>query len=361
MNSKSFTSKRFRIVGVLTIAAIYFLILVGGIVRSTGSGMGCPDWPKCFGSWVPPTSLQELPKDYLEIYKEKRIQKNLRVGNVLSDLGFEQVAKELFAHPSQYIETEFNVTKTWIEYINRLIGVIIGLLIILTVVYAWPYRKKDPLIFWGAFLSFLVVVFQGWLGSLVVSTNLLPELVTIHMALVLVLIALLVYIVVRAQREELHKYALPRSIKVKLLLAIVLALSFVQIIIGTQVREEIDVISFTLEDQFRETWISRLGNSFYVHRSLSIAVVLLNALLYLYVKQMKQKSLSMMGFWILVVIFLEIVLGIILSYFAIPPFAQPLHLLLGTALFGIQFLLLIYFHYAQKQPYHRNPEVLASS
>lgn len=345
---KSFSSKRFRNIGVLTIASVYFLILVGGIVRSTGSGMGCPDWPKCFGMWVPPTSLQQLPDNYLEVYKQKRILKNERIGKTLQKLGFTDVAREIFAHPSQYIETEFNVTKTWIEYVNRLVGVVIGILIFLTVLYALPFRKHDPKIFWGSVASFLLVAFQGWLGSLVVSTNLLPEMVTLHMALSLLLVALLIYVVVRSNRKRYSSVAVSSSKFIFLLLWGAIIVSFIQIIIGTQVREGIDIIAFNMSNQSRETWIDQLGTVFPLHRSLSLLVILINVMLAFYIVQLKQRWMNNLMYGILAVIAIEALLGIVLSYFSIPAFAQPLHLLIGTLLFGLQFLLLISYFYAQK-------------
>ena len=197
--------RRFRAVSILTVVAVYLLILVGGIVRSTGSGMGCPDWPKCFGAWVPPTKATQLPANYKEVYTAQRVAKNQKLARTLQRMGFAQVAGSIFAHPTQYIETDFNPVKTWIEYLNRLLGALIGVFVFLTVVFALPYWRRDRPIFWLAFASFLLTGVQGYLGSLVVSTNLLPVMVTVHMALALVIVALLLYAVERAQArgEEL--------------------------------------------------------------------------------------------------------------------------------------------------------------
>ncbi len=317
-------------------------------MRSTGSGMGCPDWPKCFGSWVPPTDVSQLPDDYLEVYKQQRVDKNRKLAGYLDKLGFEKVSASIFSHPNQYIETEFNVTKTWIEYLNRLVGVAIGILIFLTVLYAVPFLKTDKAIFWLTFISFLLVGFQGWLGSIVVSTNLLPVTITVHMALALVIVALLQYAVMRSQSGMIQT-RFDRSNWLFTMMGIVIIATFVQILIGTQVREEVDIVASEMNGGNRDLWIDRLGLSFYIHRSFSILLLAINLYLAYLVYKLKDRQLKVLTSWMLFMLAIEVVFGIVMAYFAIPAFLQPLHLTIATLLFGVQFLMLIVYYYASKK------------
>ena len=117
--------KRFLAWSLATIIAVYVLILIGGIVRSTGSGMGCPDWPRCFGSWVPPANESQLPADYAQQLTRERLEKNKRFYNMLDALGIPH--KELSQeHTAAGEHIYFNPVKAWIEYMNRVVGVFIG-------------------------------------------------------------------------------------------------------------------------------------------------------------------------------------------------------------------------------------------
>lgn len=346
MNQPVFV-RRFRFLGILTVVSVYLLILVGGIVRCTGSGMGCPDWPKCFGTWVPPTEVSQLPAGYKEMYTAQRVAKNQRLAKTLERLGFKQVAGQIFAHPTQYIETDFNATKTWIEYLNRLLGALIGVFIFLTVLLALPYWRRDRTVFWMAFGAFLLTGFQGWLGSLVVSTNLLPELVTVHMALALLIVAMLIYAVDKSQQARLqtaHVGHLPSNLTPLLWLAALL--TFSQIVLGTQVREQIDVVATASDYLNRGNWVEQLGSVFKVHRSFSLVLLGLNLYIAYQLVQTKNTHLRRLATAVVGLLGIEIGAGVVLAYLALPVAVQPIHLTVATILFGVQFLTLI--HYARQ-------------
>lgn len=326
-------------------------------MRATGSGMGCPDWPKCFGQWVPPTEISQLPADYKQVYLTQRVAKNQKLARTLASLGFRQVAGEIFAHPTQYVETDFNPTKTWIEYLNRLLGALIGIFVFVNAVVALPYWRRDRPVLWLAVAGWLLTGVQGWLGSLVVSTNLLPIMVTIHMGLALLIVAILLYAVQRARwgkaSGEVESARLAKVDSVAQQEAIttgtglswmlwgVLLLTFGQIIMGTQVREEIDRIASATDYGQRGTWVAALGSIFEAHRTLAAIVVLANVVVGYRLWQLAIPRLRRLVAATWLVLALEMVAGITLAYWALPAFMQPIHLTLATLLFGTQFLTLL--------------------
>jgi cytochrome c oxidase assembly protein subunit 15 len=309
------------------LAAVYFLILVGSVVRATGSGMGCPDWPKCFGSWVPPTSIQNLPSKYKEDYIALRHKKNVKFAKFLSAIGMKETASKLLSDNSVQQETEFNATKTWIEYVNRLIGVVVGLLIILLVIKSYLIKSSNPRGFWISVLVLIVVVIQGWFGSIVVSTNLTTWTVTVHMLMAFILIALLVCLF---EDEEEKVVKSKRMDQIIVILSVILLL--VQVYFGTQVRELVDQLASQLVS--RESWIAQIGSKFILHRSFSWLVLIVHVILfYRLVKSSLPKSLLLS---LLLLILLSVLTGVGMAYGSVPAWLQPVHLLVATLVFGLQ-------------------------
>ncbi len=298
----------FQFSSLLTIGSIYILILLGGIVRSTGSGMGCPDWPKCFGKWIPPSQVSELPADYKTRFKV--------------------AGKEI---------ANFNAFKTWVEYVNRLVGVLIGFFIFLTFLFSWHFWKKNKKVIALSFLNFILVGFQGWLGSVVVSTDLAPIVVTLHMLVAVLIVAILLY---TYACSKLHTYKPTYAPILKRYLYINLIFILFQIILGTQIRESIDQIALHLGQNNRHLWIDQLGITFYAHRSFSILLFLSIALMVWHIlKNEKLKQFKILAISILFITFAELILGTLMVYWAIPAFAQPLHLLGAILIFSIEFWL----------------------
>jgi len=344
-NTKSSVDS-FRRMSFITVVAVYFLILVGGIVRSTGSGMGCPDWPMCFGSVIPPTDVSQLPVNYQEVYLELRLAKNERFTATLEKLGFKETANLIANDKFILIEEEFNATKTWIEYINRLIGVVVGLFILLTVWKSFKLWKVDKWIPIHSILSLVLVLFTGWIGSIVVSTNLLPWMITFHMLLALALVAVLLYVNHRSQRlhrSQITHVDVPAKIQWILILGTVLML--VQIVLGTQVREQLDKVAFDLGGLLREEWVEKSGAKFLIHRSFSLVILALHLVYFYWAYRFSPRNskVIVLSQLLFLVLLLEITSGVGMAYFGIPAFLQPIHLLLGSLLVGIQLLLILQF------------------
>lgn len=323
--------RSFRRLSLSTLIAVYVLILVGGVVRSTGSGMGCPDWPKCFGRWVPPASHEELPANYKEIYAAHREKKNQRFARFLTSFGMEETAHAILNDPAIRVEGDFNPVKTWIEYVNRLVGVAIGFMIFSVFIYSLRFWKTSRRLAVIAGISLLLVGFQGWIGSFVVSTNLTPWTITVHMFLALVIVALLIWLV----HETNFGTEINSSLGFWWLLACI-AVLLVQILLGTQVREAVDSVASALP---RDSWIANLGRTFVLHRSFSWIVVILHV--GLIVKLHKTQASKVFALTLIVLILGTLLTGLGMAYFGVPPFLQPVHLLLATATFGMQFLFLL--------------------
>ncbi|WP_443936722.1 COX15/CtaA family protein [Pedobacter sp. MW01-1-1] len=336
------SEKRFIKINFITIIVTLLVVLAGGIVRSTGSGMGCPDWPKCFDRYIPPTDVSQLPANYKEKYVAGRLKKNERFARYLEQMGKVALADSIRHDKNITIPEEFNPAKTWTEYLNRLAGVLAGFFLLLTAIYSFTYRKTATRIVVLSLLNIVVVGYQAWLGSIVVSTNLTQWVVTLHMLLALVILAISIYTYNYAR--ELHKQPsviMYRILWLKGFLFFTVGLSVVQTILGTEVREAIDVIAKSFAYSNKANWIGKVSEVFTLHRDIAILVVVANGIVYKMVTdRFSGKALPLLtAKMILITLLIQLASGMALAYIAFPPVAQALHILFSTLLFSLQFYL----------------------
>lgn len=304
--------RRVLVVGLVAIIAVYFLILVGGTVRATGAGMGCPDWPLCFGQIIPPTSEDQLPANWREIYADRG-----------------------------YDTAPFEPIKTWIEYINRLVGVTIGMLIIGFVAVSARFRRADPPVFWVAVVALVAVAFNGWLGSKVVSSNLKPVMISLHMAGAFVVQMALIYATTRACRDRLAVRMAPALSRLpswfRHLLLVTMAAMVIQIVLGLQIRESVDLISRSASDVERKQWIELVPQIFYVHRSFSWVILLLAGILALRVLRSSVWStpIGRAAIGLVALVVVAMLLGGALNHLGFPAVVQPMHLLTAHLIYGV--------------------------
>lgn len=322
----------------ISLILIYMVIIAGAVVRMTGSGMGCPDWPKCFGYYIPPTDEATL------LWAPDREFKKGQV--IIKDEALE-VAKADFttgdtysaANWEAYTEHDyaiFNVWHTWIEYINRLLGALSGLAILIMAIlsiWKWKQNKWLTILSW---LSVFMIGFQGWLGATVVYSVLAPVRITIHMVMALLIVLVLLLIL----RQAIGKQR-PQGVTTgfKTLLWAALGLTLVQIVLGTQVRQFVDDQVKLVGYEAKEAWLAYPELSFYIHRSFSILVVLINVLLW---RGNQKKGYGLYGMnGIMAILGVEVLTGIAMYYLDFPFLTQPIHLVFAAVLFGLQSYLIL--------------------
>ncbi len=330
--------KRFRKLAKISLVFVYLVIAAGAIVRMTGSGMGCPDWPKCFGYYIPPTEALQL---------QWQPDREFKKGQVIILDETLQVAQTDFRSASKYSPQNwapytkhdyaiFNPWHTWIEFINRLFGALAGLATLVLAIYAvrlWSKDKKIPILSW---LVVFGMGFQAWLGATVVYSVLEPAKITIHMIMALVIVALLLYLI-SSTKEKSTNFKFQKSLLP--FLTLIVTATLIQIVLGTQVRQFVDRQIDVVGETAKQLWLVDATWQFYVHRSFSIVVVLLNLFLALRIYKYK------LGYskinWVLFLLLIEVMSGIGMYYLDFPFATQPLHLIIASFLFGVQFYLVL--------------------
>jgi len=323
---------------IASLVLVYLVIAAGSIVRMTGSGMGCPDWPKCFGYIIPPTERSQLEWKPEHTYKKGEViivEESLRVAprDFTTEKNFTEENWEPYTKHDYAI---FNPIHTWIEFLNRLLGAIAGLATLLLFVFSLFKLKKDHLLSVVSFLIVLGMGFQAWLGKTVVDSNLLPYKITLHMIMALLLVLLLIFLL---ERNLTIIKPLKSNYTLKVAVAVGLFLTLVQIGMGTQVRQFVDEQMKYWGLEVASQWLSSPPFIFYFHRSFSLLVIAVHGLIAYQLFQNKQ--LPLVFKFVLILIGLEVVTGIVMYYFDFPFSSQPLHLILASLLFGAQSFFMI--------------------
>lgn len=323
----------------IALVLIYLVIIAGATVRMTGSGMGCPDWPKCFGYYIPPTQVEELLWEPYHEYKKGQV---IIKDNKLWVANADFTSNEMY-QPSRWSEytkhdyAEFNVYHTWVEYINRLCGALAGVACLILFILSFKYwRTKKSVVLWAAIVLFLLL-FNAWLGATVVYSVLNPVRITVHMIAALLNVAALIYLIYLATKPTtVSSLKFDKSFHIFTWIA--MFLSLIQIGLGTQVRQFID-------EQTRNgitdvaVWLQNPDLTFYTHRTFSFVIFFVNLYLFLRNKRLNLGNTKIN--WIMLLLLLEILTGVLMYYIHFPFGTQAAHLVLAALMYGLQFAIII--------------------
>lgn len=167
------TKNWFHRLGKLALGLTLVVVVLGAFVRLSDAGLGCPDWPGCYG-------LIDVPQEAHEIERANQ------------------------AYPERPVEP----AKAWKEMVHRYAASALGLVIVVMCILAWLRKRRQPeQAVWLPSLLVLVVVFQGMLGMWTVTLLLKPLVVSAHLIGGLTVLSLLWWVLLQQ-----GKYFAPSSV-----------------------------------------------------------------------------------------------------------------------------------------------------
>lgn len=328
----------------ITLVLLYLVILAGSVVRATGSGMGCPDWPRCFGYYIPPTERSQIEFQPQHHYMGGML---IIANDTLWIANDEFTSTEKFDHANwkkypKHDYAEFNAAQTWTEYINRLCGALSGLASFILLILAFMRWRKDKLSLALVLTHFFVIGFVAWLGKVVVDSNLKPVTITLHMMLAIVMVYIMILLRYRVRKPANAFEQVRISKGMQIFMVMLLLFTLAQIALGTQVRQQIDAINKETGDTLRETWIGMLTTKYTVHFTMAMVLAALNIFLWFRLrKQVHIPEVKLLLHANLLLVLATYGAGVIMHRFGIPAFIQPVHLFGAMILAGVQFALIL--------------------
>lgn len=227
-NAGAGPARRLHALTVLTLFLTFDLTLFGAFTRLTDSGLGCPDWPGCYGNASPVGARHDI-------------------------------AMAQAAQPTGPVTH----SKAWVEMVHRYLATGVGALILALAVATLVARRRQhlpghaggrPLSAWWPAATLLWVCLQGAFGALTVTWRLFPAIVTLHLLGAIVLLALLCIQAVRYQQDAMQRLPTPLPAILRNLLIATSALLALQIALGGWVSTNYAVLACTQFPTCQNSW-----------------------------------------------------------------------------------------------------------
>lgn len=318
--------KLYQKTAVAALVSVLLLMAVGAVVRVTGAGMGCPDWPTCWGCLIPPTKVEDV--DFKKLPVERFRKKAERMGRDPATITEESLRRE------------FNPRHVWTEYINRLCSLPVGFFSLAVFLGGFAWRGRRPSVFWMGFGAFVVVLINAWMGARVIYSGLHPGVITTHLALAMLLLGMLMYCAWRGTETPWRVSVAGGGKHMKTAVFLLLTVIVAEGILGAQVREITDELAKQHNGAARETWTSELERTwiYLIHRSFSWAVLASALWAWWLARKHQSGGTGRVENSVLAVVLAQMVLGVVMSQIHIYAWVQVAHVSLAAVLLSLVWL-----------------------